>query len=218
VTTTEAAPVTKKRPIWQRHRAAAIAVAVAVIAAITVLTDLPTPTSRASDIAAERSVMSEVNSDLQPCAYAIHQALGLWALEAAHRLTPAERAPTPGLLSDDQSACSFTSQGIYDLTTNIQVPGTAAGKELGNLIATATLWTTSDALRMIEDVQTLMNDPNDTAVLRDLSKEGSVLASDRRTALAEENAADRDLDTHLQPVDLPPVPAPVTSSTTTPSS
>jgi hypothetical protein len=217
VTVTDAATVTKKQPIWQRHRGLAIAAAVLVIALITVLTDLPTPTSRASDIAAEQSVMNEVNSDLQPCAYATHQALGLWALQAAHRLTPAERAPTPGLLSDDQSACSFTNQGINDLATNIQVPGTAAGKDLGNVIATAMLWTTSDALQAIEDVQTLMNDPNDADVLRNLAKEESVLASDRRTAVAQENAADRDLDTHLQPVDLPPVPATVTSSTTAPA-
>jgi hypothetical protein len=218
VTVTDAAPVTKKQPVWQRHRALAITVAVLVIALITVLTDLPTPTSRASDVAAERSVMTEVNSDLQPCAYAIHQALGIWALQAGHRLSAAERAPTPGLLSDDQSACSFTSEGIYDLTTNIEPPGTAAGKQLGDVIATATLWTTSDALRAIEDVQTLMNDPNDAAVTRNLSQEEGVLASDRRTALAEEHAADRDLGTRLQPVDLPPVPATATSSTTAPAS
>jgi hypothetical protein len=219
VTVTDAAaPVTKKQPIWQRHRRAAIAVAVAVIAAITVITDLPTATSRASDIAAERSVMSEVNSDLQPCAYAIRQALGIWALQAHHQLSAGDRAPTPGLLSEDQSACSFTSQSIYDLTTNIQVPSTTAGKDLGDLVATATLWTTSDALRAIEDVQTLMNDSNDAAALRNLSKEESVLASDRRTALAEENAADRVLQTHLQPVDLPPVPATATSSSTAPAS
>ena len=211
MTTTDIAPVTKKMPIWQRHRAAAIAVAVAVVALITVITDLPTATTRVSDISAERSVMTEVNSDLQPCAYAVNQALGLWALQAAHRLTPAERAPTPGLLSDDQSACSFTNEGIYDLTTNIQTPGTAAGKELGDVIATATLWTTSDALQVVEDVQTLMNNPNDAAVLRNLSKEEGVLASDRRTALAQENAADHDLDTHLQPVDLPPLPVPATA-------
>ena len=218
MTVTDAAAVTKEPPIWQRHRRLAIAAAVLVIALITVLTDLPTPTSRASDIAAERSVMSEVNSDLEPCAYAVHQALGIWALEADHQLSAAERAPTPGLLSEDQSACSFTSQGIYDLTTNIQVPGTTAGKELGDLIATATLWTTSDALRVIEDVQTLMNDPTDAAAVRNLSKEENALASDRRRALTDENAADRDLDTHLQPVDLPPVPATPTSPTTAPSS
>ena len=61
-------------------------------------------------------------------------------------------------MSDDQTACSFTNEDIFDLT-GIQVPGTPAGKQLGQMVATATLWTTSDALRAIEDVQTLMSDP-----------------------------------------------------------
>ena len=64
--------------------------------------------------------MSEVNTDLGPCALAIHQAIGIWNLQAAHRLTAADRAPTPGLLSDDQTACSFTNESIFDLT---QHPG-----------------------------------------------------------------------------------------------
>ena len=214
MTVTDAAPVAKKtEPIWQRHRRLAIAAAVLVIALITVLTDLPTSTSRASDIAAERSVMSEVNSDLQPCAYAVRQALGIWVLQAHHQLSAADRAPTPGLLSDDQSACSFTNQGVYDLS-NIQVPGTPAGKELGQLLATAMLWTTSDSLRAIEDVQTLMNQPNDAGAVRDLSREEAQLAADRRNALADETAADRDLDTHLQPVNLPAIAATATPSTT----
>ena len=213
MTVTDAAPVTKKEPVWQRHRRLAIAAAVLVIALITVLTDLPTPTSRPSDIAAERTVMSEVNSDLQPCAYAVRQAVGIWALQAHHQLSAAERAPTPGLLSDDQSACSFTNQGVYDLS-NIQVPGTLAGKELGQLLATAMLWTTSDSLRAIEDVQTLMNQPNDAGAVRDLSREEAQLAADRRNALADETAADRDLDTHLQPVNLPAIAATATPSTT----
>jgi hypothetical protein len=191
-----------KAPIWQRHRGLAIAAVVFVIVLITVLTDLPTSTSRASDISAERSVMTELNSDLQPCAYGVHQALGIWTLAAAHQLSAADRAPTPGLLGDDQSACSFTSEGIFDLA-NIQVPGTPAGKELGQLVATATLWATSDSLRVIEDVQTLMNNPGDTSARRDLTKEETQLARDRRTALNEEDAADSDLDTHLQAVDLP---------------
>ena len=217
MTVTDAAPVTKKEPIWQRHRRLAIVAAVLVIALITVLTDLPTSTSRASDIAAERSVMSEVNSDLQPCAYAVRQAVGIWAFQAHHQLSAAERAPTPGLLSDDQSACSFTNQGVYDLS-NVQVPGTPAGKKLGQLLAVALLWTTSDSLRAIEDVQTLMNRPDDAAAVRDLSREEAQLASDRRNALADENAADRDLGIHLQPVNLPPVPATATPSTTVPAS
>ena len=101
---------------------------------ITVLTDLPVSTSRANDISAERSVMSEVNTDLAACALAVHQAIGIWNLQAAHGSPPADRAPTPGLLSDDQTACSFTNESIYDLA-NIQVPGTPAGKHLGQMVA-----------------------------------------------------------------------------------
>ncbi len=215
MTTTDAARAAKKKPIWERHRALAIGVAVLVIALITVITDLPTPTTRASDIGAERAVMSEVNSDLQPCAYSVKQALGIWSLQAKHQLSAADRAPTPGLLSDDQSACSFTNEGIYDLTNNIDTPGTAAGKQLGNLVATATLWVTSDALAAIEDVQRLLGDPHDHAAASNLSKEEAQLASDRHTALAEENAADRDLDTQLQPVDLPSVATTTTASSET---
>jgi hypothetical protein len=194
----------KTAPFWQRHRSLTIAVVVLVIAVITVLTDLPVSTSRASDISAERSVMSEVNSDLGPCALAVHQAVGIWNLQVEHQLSAADRAPTPGLLSDDQVACSLASEGIYDLS-DITVPGTPAGKHLGEMVATALLWSTSDALRAIEDVQTLMSHGDDATALQNLGKEESQLAADRRSALAQEQAADRILDTQLQTVDLPMV-------------
>jgi hypothetical protein len=209
MTTTDAVTSSagKRPPIWQRHRSLSIAAVVIVILLITVLTDLPTGTSRTSDVSAERSVMSEVNSDLQPCAYSVHQALGIWALAATHQLSAADRAPTPGLLSDDQSACSLTNESTYDLASNIQPPSTAAGKELGQMISTATLWMTSDALRAIEAVQTLMNDPGNAAARRSLKEAETQLARDRRTALAAENAADRDLGAQLAPVDLPAEPS-----------
>ncbi len=197
----------KKAPIWERRRGLLIGLAVAAIVVITVLSDLPVSTSRASDIGAERSVMSEVNTDLAPCAYAVRQAIKLWDLQATHQLTPAERSPTPGLLGDDQSACSFTNEDIFDLS-NVQVPQTTAGKQLGQMVATATLWTTSDALRAIEDVQTLMNDPGDAAALHSLSTAESQLSVDRASALRHEEAADRALDTLLPPVDLPVAASP----------
>jgi hypothetical protein len=195
---------TADAPLWHRHRGLAITAVVLVILLITVLTDLPTSTSRAADIAEERSLMSEVNSDLAPCALALNQAVGIWNLQAAHQLTAADRAPTPGLLGDDQSACSFTSEGIYDLA-NIDVPGTPAGKHLGQMVGIATLWTTSDALRAIEDVQMLMSKSQDSGALADLTKQESQLASDRRHALAQEAVADHLLATQLPPVDMPVV-------------
>ncbi len=207
----EPSPSPKRAPIWERRRGLLIGLAVAAIILVTVLSDLPVSTSKASDIGAERSVMSEVNTDLASCAYAIHQAIGIWNLEAADQLTPADRAPTPGLLSDDQSACSLTNEDIYDLASNVQVPSTTAGKHLGQLVATATLWTTSDALQAIEDVQTLMNRPKDASVLHNLAKEETQLDDDRGSAIAQEQAADHTLQTHLQPVDLPAVTAPNSS-------
>ena len=208
MTTTDTATESagKRPPIWQRHRRLSIALVVLVIALITVLTDLPTSTSRASDISAETSVMSEVNSDLQPCAYSIHQALTIWSLASTHRLSAADRAPTPGLLSDDQSACSLTNESTYDLASNIQTPSTAAGKQLAQLVATATLWTTSDALEAVEAVQTLMTKPGDAGARHGLETAEAEMARDRRVALTAEDAADRDLHTHLAPVDLPAEP------------
>jgi len=193
-----------KAPLWQRRRGLTIGILAAVILLITVLTDLPTSTSRGSDIKAEQSVMTEVNSDLSPCALAIHQAVGIWTLQNAHQLTPADRASTPGLLSDDQTACSLTSESIYDLA-NIDIPGTAAGKHLSQMVASALLWSTSDALRVIEDVVTLLGSPNDTSARADLTKSEASLDTDRAQAIAQERAADRALQTRLQPVDTPGV-------------
>jgi len=187
---------------WYRHRGLLVVLVIAVVLAVTVLTDLPVKTSRANDINAERSVMSELNNDLAPCALAVHQAIGIWNLQAAHSLSAADRANTPGLLSDDQTACSFTNENIFDLS-NIEVPGSPAGKDMGQLVATVTTWATSDALHAIEDVQTLMSDSTNSAELKSLSSEESLLASDRLAAIGEENAADRNLDTRLPAPDLP---------------
>jgi hypothetical protein len=73
------------------------------------------------------------------------------------------------------------------------------------MIATATLWTTSDSLRAIEDVQTLMSDPTDASAMRSLADADKRLATDRSTALSQEAAADRALATRLPTVDLPPI-------------
>ena len=192
-----------KAPLWQRRRGLTIGILVLVILVITVLTDLPTSTSRASDISAEQSVMTEVNSDLDSCALAIHQAVGIWTLQSAHKLTAADRAPTPGLLSDDQTACSLTNESIFDLA-NIDIPGTAAGKHLSQMVASALLWSTSDALRVIEDVQTLMGNSNDPRPGQTWQRRRQARCGSGR-AIAQERAADRALETRLQPVHMPGV-------------
>jgi hypothetical protein len=52
-----------------------------------------------------------------------------------------------------------------------------------------------------------MNDPGNAAARHSLKEAETQLARDRRTALAAENAADRDLGARLAPVDLPAEPS-----------
>jgi len=203
------APV-PKRP-WYRRRAALVGLAVAAVLAITIITDLPVRTSRASDISSEESVLSELNTDLAPCVLAVHEALEIWGNQSAHTLSASDLAASGSLLRDDQNACSFTNETIFDLS-NIEVPGSPAGKDMGDLVATSVLWTTSDALRAIEAVQTLMLNGHDASALSSLATAERAMAADRQRSLAELARADQVLDTHLTRPDIPamPTPAPTT--------
>jgi hypothetical protein len=199
--------VAKTRPRWYRRRATLVGVAVAAVLAVTVVTDLPVPTSRASDISSEQGVMSELNPDLAPCALAVHEALGIWGSQSAHTLSAADQAESASLLRDDQNACSFTNESIFDLS-NIEVPGSPAGKDMGDLVATSILWTTSDALRAIEAVQALMVNGHDESALTSLAKAERAMAADRAAGLRELARADQVLDARLPRPDMPSLPTP----------
>jgi len=198
---------TPPRPPWYRRRATIVGAVIAVVLAITIITDLPVPTSRASDTSSERGVLSELNTDLAPCALAVHEALTIWGDQSAHTLSAGDRAQSASLLRDDQNACSFTNETIFDLS-NIEVPGSAAGKDMGNLVATSVLWTTSDALGAIEAVQALMLNGGDVGARQSLAKYERDLAQDRTKGLAELAEADRILGAHLPLPDLPAQPKP----------
>jgi len=206
-------------PPWYRRRAALVGAAVAVVLAITIISDLPVHTSRAADISSEKGVLSELNTDLAPCALAVHEALTIWGEQTTHSLTAADRAESASLLRDDQNACSFTNQTIYDLS-NIEVPGSTAGKDMGDLVATSVLWTTSDALKAIEAVQALMRDGQDGAARTSLDQAERALATDRKAGLAELARANNVLDTQLPRPDMPsmPAPAPAPAPPLTPTS
>jgi hypothetical protein len=199
-------PVQRAVP-WYRRRAALVGAAVVVIVAITVISDLPVHSSRAADISSEKGVLSELNTDLAPCVLAVHEALTIWSEQSAHTLSAANRAESASLLRDDQNACSFTNETIFDLS-NIEVPGSTAGKDMGDLVATSVLWTTSDALKAIEAIQALMLDGNDSGAQASLDKAELALAHDRRGGLAEVARADRILNTRLTRPDLPATPIP----------
>jgi hypothetical protein len=179
---------------------------VVIVLAITVITDLPVHSSRAQEIASERNVIGQINSDVSPCALAIREAVGLYEEEAAHTLPANDRASAATFLRDDQAACSFTNQTIYDLS-NIEVPGSSAGKHIGNVVSAVTLWATSDALGAIEDVQTLTTHASDSRASKDLSRRIRTLDADRTEADNQVLAADRILNANLPMPHLPVVTA-----------
>jgi hypothetical protein len=196
----------KDRRPWYRRRAVLLTAGIAVILAIVVVTDLPLHGSRSVDISAAKSVVSQVNSDVGPCSYALSETFTIYKDETSHGLSSGDKAEVPGLLRDDQAACSFTDDSIYQLST-IEVPGSVAGKHLGQLVSIVTLWATSDALSAIEQVQALSTEPSNATDLAKLAKDIRLLGHDRAQAEAQFAAVDKILRTRLSSLDLTKVPA-----------
>jgi hypothetical protein len=191
---------------WYRRPWFLVTAGVAAVIVASVIVDLPHPTSTAEDVAAETGLVKQVNTDITPCAYGLGESFTIYKEMKANTLTASDRVRVPALLRDDQTACSFTSQSIYDLSS-IQPSGTNAGKSIGQLISLATTWSTSDALAAIEDIQTIDAGSGTAATTADLYKQERLLTSDRAQALAQLATADRLLgNVHLPTPNLPVLP------------
>ena len=189
---------------WYRRRGWLIGAAAVVVLAITVVTDLPQHASRPAQISSDTSTMNAINAGVRSCAFAVSESLGLYQKERTHALKAGNLAVAPGLLRDDQNACSFTSEAIFTLS-NLELPGSVAGKYLQRLVGTVTTWATSDGLAAVEAIETLWNTPRDQRALRSLSSAERHLADDRIIAVTDVQAADRALRATLPAIALPRV-------------
>lgn len=206
--------VSAAKPVWYRRRAVLVGGAVAAILAFTVISDLPQHTAIAQQVSEETTVIGEIHADASSCLYAVQEAFKFYGEERQGALSSAQRAVVPGLLADDQNACSFLSTSIFDLS-NIEVPGTAAGREIGDVVSTVTLWATSDALAAVEAIQRLWANDTDPSALASLAKAEHQLASDRAAVISELTAADHVLDNaHLPGPGLPILPDPASPAST----
>lgn len=186
---------------WYRRRAVLVTIGVVIVVGAAVISDLPTPTSRASDAQGESTVISEINADLAPCVFALREALMLYS-DSTGKLSAANRSQIPALLRDDQDACSYTDANIFDLS-DIDIPGSAAGKQVGQAENTVTVWATSDALSAIEAVQTLTSSNKaDGRARAELRADERLLATDRDKATGEIDAAGKLLGTRLPALDV----------------
>jgi hypothetical protein len=194
-----------ERPVWYKRAWVIAAAAVAAVVIASVLVDLPSHTTVAEDTSDQTNIMQQINGDVDGCSYGVKETFTIYRDLKDGSLSSSDRAEAPSMMRDDQTACSFTSSEIYDLS-NVEGTGTPAGKNIGNVVNVVTLWATSDALGAIEDIQTLDTDPGDRAALANLSKEEVALAKDRATAGRYVLAADRILKARLPMPDLPNLP------------
>jgi hypothetical protein len=194
------------KPVWYRRRWVLVTAGVVAVVVISVLVDLPRPTTLPQDVSAQTSVMNEVNGDVAGCAYAVRESFTIYQDMKTGSLSASDRSQVPTLLRDDQTACSFTNSSIFDLSS-VEPPGSPAGKKIGQTVNVVTLWATSDALAAIEDVQTLDGNTGSATTVADLAKQEHLLAVDRAQAIGYVRAADQTLGgAHLPMPNLPDLP------------
>jgi hypothetical protein len=192
-------------PPWYKRVWVLATAAVVVVVAASVIIDLPSHTTVATDIADQTSIMHQINADVGGCAFAVRETFTIYQDMKTGHLSASDRSSVPSMLRDDQSACSFTNSDIFDLS-NVETTGSPAGRNIGQVVSVSTLWVTSDALAAIEDIQTLFSTSGTSSTVADLTQQEAQLAKDRADADGYVQAADRILGAKLPLPGLPSLP------------
>jgi hypothetical protein len=192
--------------VWYKRPRILIALAVIVVLGVSVLTDLPRHITKAQDASEQNDSIHQINVAVAPCVFAVKQSFSFYQEQVTGALSAAHLKQVPALLVGDQTACSFASSGIYDLTNNIQVNDTTAGKHIDSMLSAIVTWSTSDALGAIEDIQYLFAHPGDAAKIEKLTKREAQLAQDRTKIDGDFAAAEQILGIELKKPKIPALP------------
>jgi len=182
-----------------------ILVSLIVVVAVSIISDLPTHSTKAQDRATQNDTIIAINGDLAPCIYAVKESFSFYNESLAGKLSSSDLSAVPGQLVNDQTACSFASGAIYDLTNNIEVTDSKAGRHVDQMLSTEVTWATSDALAAIEDIQNLFVHPGDQKYIKDLTLQEAQLTKDRQIAFDDVATASR-IDGALREPSLPILP------------
>jgi hypothetical protein len=166
---------------WYLRRAFLTSAAVVVVLAVTVVTDLPTTSTKASELKTAQGVISEIATDAAPCNLGMTEAFGFYADTTSGHITAAHRAQIPALIRDDLGACSFTNQSIVDLAS-INVPSSPTGRLLNDVAGNVLTWCDPAALTTIDEITLLIEDKSTRAGRNRLAKDEQALTSDRAVA------------------------------------
>jgi hypothetical protein len=180
-----------------------VGVVVAALIAAAVITDIPTPASHAQRISDAKGFLSEAYGYLDTCNAALTEAFSIAAQVAGHHLTVGDLIRVPDLLRDDNLACSYTNDDVFQLAS-MTIPRSLAES---NRFATAVVsWIVPDAYGVTNALITLAASPGNTAASAELRTYEAGLTADRATAAGAVEAMDRQLSTTLPALRLVRVP------------
>ncbi len=191
------------KAVWYRRPWVMATIVIVIIVAFSVISDLPHPLAKSEDAAAQNASLKQINNDIAPCVYAVKEAFGFYRDAVAGTLNPQKLKVINTYLPNDQTVCSFASAGMSDLTNNLQVLDTAAGKNIDKLLKVVVTWMDSDGNKAIVDIESLIKHPGDPKVMADLRKQEGYLFTDRQTALGYLDAASSILGIRLHNLNLP---------------
>ena len=191
------------KAVWYRRPWVLAALSLLLIVAISVVIDLPRPITKSQDVSSQDASIKEMNTDLAPCAFAVKETFQFYNQNVNGKLTSSNLALLPKLLNDDETACSFASEPVFDLTNNLQVDDTASGRHIDLMKNAVQTWMTDYALAAIKDIQYLFEHPGDAATIRHLTKQEVQLGAERALALGDETKAEQVLGQKLYAIKIP---------------
>ena len=136
------------KAVWYRRPWVLASLSVIVIVAVLVVIDLPRPITHTQDAGlAERVDQGDQRRPrrLRVRGEGVASASTTWT--SIGKLTSSDLAQVPTLLTGDETACSFASEPVYDLTNNLQVDDTKSGKHIDRMLSAVERWITDYAPR-----------------------------------------------------------------------
>ena len=194
-----------QKAFWYKRPWFLITVAIVIVVAISIVTDLPRHITVVQDVAAQNSAMKQINVDIKPCTFGLQEASGFYHREKTSHLSVSQMNVITTYLVSDQTVCSFAGPSMSELTNNLQIVDTPAGKYLEKMRAETVTWMDSDANGVIYDIWYLSTHRGTAKTLTDLKRRIAFLAQDRQIALAYLADADAALGTTLTMLNLPTV-------------
>lgn len=192
-----------QRAVWYRRPWFLVTVGIIVVIAVSVITDLPHPVTKAEDTSDQNAVIAQINGDTSPCVFALKESFTFYRDELNHTLAASNLPTVKNYLLEDQTACSFASGPVYDMTNNIEPFDTAAGKKVDSAMAAVVKWITYDAVAAILDIRNYFGTSPFHMNSVSLIKNENALATDRTAEVGDINAASSILGKNLTPLNVP---------------